>query len=162
MKFLNVIAIKTSIQVYSILNVCTGISAPNSSSNPGGHQMGLCGNEVSWTGTQDKLDELTSISVKFHVTKHEWVQTTRKIGSITAFKCNLLRFAFWSRAETQGLRLRANNHIKVSRHFSDWDELQAHFIKHSHWPHYSHSPFQEMLWWLVNTVKFNKTIVCTT
>lgn len=53
MKFFIVIAIKTGIPVYSTLNMCTGISATNSSSNPGGHQMGLCGNEVSRTGTQD-------------------------------------------------------------------------------------------------------------
>lgn len=132
MKFFNVIAIKAGIQVYSILNMCTGIIATNSSSNPGGHQMGLCGNEVSRTGTPDTLSELTIISIKFHGTKHEWVQTTRKIRSITAFKCNLLRFAFWNRAETQGLCLREKNRIKVSQHCSDWDELQAHFMKHSH------------------------------
>ena len=53
MKFFSVIAIKTGIPVYSTLNMCTGISVTNSSSNPGGHQMGLCGNEVSRTGTQD-------------------------------------------------------------------------------------------------------------
>lgn len=71
MELVNVTEINAGINVYSTLDMRTGISVANYSSSPGGHRMRLCGDEVSRPGTQDMLHELTITSIKFHGTKHE-------------------------------------------------------------------------------------------